>query len=102
MASAKSVTLTDEQFAQLLAAATNNVSAETAVVATKKVPAKAPVARLTVVFEALEGEEAEKYGDISITKLLPNGNPRKRMVITIDEAVRLADFVMENFADRIG
>ena len=70
--------------------------------ATKKVPATPPVTRLAVVFEALEGEEAEKYGDISITKLLPNGNPRKRMVITIDEAVRLADFVMENFADRIG
>ena len=101
MAPAKTVTITDEQFAQLLAAATNNSSPEQASVEVTKVPAKAPVTRLSVVFEALEGEDAEKYGDVSITKLLPNGNPRKRMVITIDEAVRLADFVMENFADRL-
>jgi len=101
MAPANTVTLTTAELTEIVAGAIATATAEQAAVATRKVPAKAPVERLSVVFEALEGEDAEKYGDVSITKLLPNGNPRKRMVITIDEAVRLADFVMENFADRL-
>jgi hypothetical protein len=101
MATAKSVTISNEQFAQLLAAATANSSAEEAAVATKKEAVKAPVQRLAIKFEKLEGEDAEKYGDVSIAKLLPNGGIRKRMAITLDEAISFADFVMENFAERL-
>ena len=101
MTKANTVTITEEQFDALIAAATAPSSPEQAAVETSKVKATVPVKRLSVVFEALEGEDAEKYGDVSITKLLPNGTPRKRMVLVLDEAVEFADFVMENFADRL-
>ena len=96
------VTLTTEQFAELLSAATSNSgSAEEAAVATKQVKPTAKAAPLAVAFDALEGADAEKYGDVRITKLLPNGQPRKSMVLRLDDAARMADFVLENFADRL-
>jgi hypothetical protein len=95
------IALTEEALQNIVNTAVQAaLSAEATVNVTKKAP-QAPRQHLSVVFEKLEGEEAEKYGDISITKLLPNGNPRKRMVLTIDDAARFADFVVENFADRL-
>jgi len=92
------VTLTNEQFAELLASVQ---TPEQAAVETKTVKPTPKAAPLPVVFEALEGADAEKYGDVRITKLLPNGNPRKSMVLRLDDAARMADFVLENFADRL-
>ena len=95
------VTLTADQFAELMAAVASNTSAEEAAVKTSKTAPKEAPRPLKVVFEALEGEEAEKYGDVSITKVLPNGQPRKRMVLHLDDAVELAEFVLENFEGRL-
>ena len=95
-----SVKLTDEQFAELMARV-SAVPAEEAAVKTSKTKPKEAPRPLKVVFEALEGEEAEKYGDVSITKVLPNGQPRKRMVLHLDDAIALAEFTLENFEGRL-
>lgn len=95
-----SVKLTDEQFAELMARVSTVPAEEAAVKTSKTTPKEAP-RPLKVVFEALEGEEAEKYGDVAITKVLPNGQPRKRMVLHLDDAIALAEFTLENFEGRL-
>lgn len=98
---AQTISMTAEQLQEIVTTAVSTALSAEATVRATKVAAKQPRQHLSVVFEKLEGEDAEKYGDVSITKLLPNGAPRKRVVLSLDDAVRFADFVVENFADRL-
>lgn len=101
MPKTETITLTAEQLETMMTgvaqAAVAGVTAEQASVQTSQQAPAEPRKPLDVVFEKYEGEEAERYGDVAITKLLPNGNPRKRIVLSLDDAIRLADFVVENF-----
>lgn len=72
----------------------NTDAAESIVKVSKTVPK--PRFQATVLFTKNEGEDREKYGDITITKQYSEKYAR-RMGLWVSDAYAFAEWVLENF-----
>jgi len=79
---------------QALLGATGTDATESAVKVSKTKPQ--PRFQATVSFEKNEGEDREKYGDITITKHY-SAKYVRRMGLWVSDAYAFAEWVLENF-----